>query len=109
MRTRSALTCLVLAAGGLVTGVAAAPAASANGPCGFVTTDSAQVHENPSINSVVRKTVPKNYVVTGPNWYQFCNGTWGTDGRYWQQVDCSCATDGVGFIIRNKLVATVPA
>jgi hypothetical protein len=103
MRTRSLLATLVLATGGLVTGVAAAPAASANGPCAFKTTEAAQVRETPSINSVVRKTVPVNYVVTGPNWWGFCLGTNGTDGRVWQQVDCTCATDDVGFILRDKL------
>jgi hypothetical protein len=107
MRTRSVLASLVLAAGGLVTGVATAPAASANGPCGFVTADTAQVRETPSINSVVRKTVPGNYVVTGPN-YGFCAPVTGTDGRSWQAVDCSCATDGIGYIIRTKLIPTTP-
>jgi hypothetical protein len=89
--------------------VALAPAASANGPCGYVTTDAAQVRENPSINSVVRKTVPANYPVTGPVAINFCGWITGTDGRAWVPVDCSCATDGVGYIINDKLRPTVNA
>jgi hypothetical protein len=93
----------VLAAGSVGVGVATAPAASANGPCAYETIDAAQVRENPSINSVVRKTVPAWYVVTGPA-SPFCVSQTGTDGRQWVPVDCSCATDQIGFIIADKLI-----
>jgi hypothetical protein len=82
-------------------GVALAPAALANGPCNYSTTDSAYVRENPSINSVVRKTVPAHYFVTGP---APCGSRTGTDGRQWVPVDCACATNQIGWIIADKLV-----
>jgi len=106
-RLRSALACLVLAFGGLSAGVATAPAAAANGPCTWRTLEAAQVRENPSINSVVRKTVPARYVVTGPT-LPFCTSATGTDGRQWVPVDCRCARDDIGWIIANKLEYLTP-
>ena len=105
---RLALTTVTLTAGVAGLGAATAPAASANGPCHWITTQSAYVRENPSINSVVRKTVPGNYVVSGPN-YGFCRPVVGTDGRSWVAVDCLCATDDLGYIIANKLQYLIPA
>jgi hypothetical protein len=99
-RSRSVAATLLLAAGTALAGVATAPAASANGPCNYGTLDSAYVRENPSINSVVRKTVPARYGVTGP---APCGSRTGTDGRQWVPVDCGCATDGIGWIIADKL------
>ena len=101
-RLRSALACLVLAGGTAVGGsVATAAPASANGTCGWVVLEEAQVRETPSINSVVRKTKYKGDVVTGGQ--RFCNAVHGTDGRSWHEVDCTCATDGYGYIIWYKL------
>jgi hypothetical protein len=105
---RSVLATMVLMAGVVGVDLVTAPAASANGPCHWITTDSAYVRENPSINSVVRKTVPANYVVSGPN-YGFCRAVTGTDGRAWVAVDCLCATDDIGYIIENKLIRLQPA
>jgi hypothetical protein len=104
-KMRSALACLVLAGGGLVGGVAAAtPAAAAN--CSWLVLESAQVRENPSINSVVRKTKERGDIVTGSR--SFCNPVIGTDGRYWHEVNCGCATDGLGYIIYYKLQYLTP-
>lgn len=99
-KTRSALACLIIAGGVVVGGVATATPASA-AVCHWLTLDEAQVRENPSINSVVRKTVPANYVVGGGR--AFCAPVTGTDGRAWHEVYCACATDGYGYIIANKL------
>lgn len=84
--------------------LSSAPVASANGPCSYTTIDNAYVRETPSLNSVVRKTKPANSVVTGP----FpCWPRTGTDGRRWVPVDCTCATDGIGWIISDKLVGQI--
>jgi hypothetical protein len=99
VRTRSLAATLTLAAGLGLAGVATAPAASANGPCNYFTTDAAQVRENPTINSIVRKTVQVNYHVTGP---APCGAQVGWDGRLWVPVDCGCTTNG-GWIIADKL------
>jgi hypothetical protein len=99
-QVRAAAGALLLAAGVGAGTVALPQAASANGPCGYLTTDSAYVRETPSINSVVRKTVPAGYPVTGPS---PCGPRTGTDGRAWVPVDCGCATDGIGWIIADKL------
>lgn len=105
-RIRTAAAGLVFVGGALVSGaVTAAPASAAT--CTWVTNDSAQVRENPSINSVVRKTVPAGYVVNGGR--DFCAPVTGTDGRSWHEVYCGCATDGFGYIIAYKLNPTVPA
>jgi hypothetical protein len=81
--------------------VAVAPAASANGPCTYVSNnENVYVRENPSINSVVRKTVPPHYQMSGPT---PCGGRTGSDGRTWFAVDCGCATDGVGWVIADKV------
>ena len=101
-RLRSALACLVLARGTAVGGsVAAAAPASANGTCGWRVNSEAQVRENPSINSVVRKTKYPGEVVTGGR--QFCFEVRDSEGRFWHEVDCTCATDGYGYIIWYKL------
>lgn len=99
-RTRSVLACLVMAGGAVVGGVAtAAPASAAQ--CTFKVLEEAQVRETPSINSVVRKTKYPGELVVGHQ--PFCNPVWGTDGRQWHEVDCTCATDGNGYIIWYKL------
>lgn len=106
--SRTALALAIAVPAMIVSVVVAAPAASANGPCYYQTTERAQVRENPSINSVERKTVPGGYVVSGPNWNGgFCGAIIGTDGRYWVPVDCLCATDHIGFIIANKLKSLI--
>jgi hypothetical protein len=99
-RTRSLLACLMIAGGTLVTGVATAAPASAT-PCGWRVVEEAQVRENPSINSVVRKTKYPGEIVTGPQ--PHCFAVTGTDNRKWVEVFCSCATDGLGYIIETKL------
>lgn len=104
-RARSILACLVLAGGGVAGSVATAAPASA-GVCGWRVLEEAQVRENPSINSVVRKTKHPGDIVTGSQ--PFCNPVWGTDGRQWHEVECSCATDGYGYIIPYKLYQLTP-
>jgi hypothetical protein len=81
-------------------GMAAPEAAFADGPCAYTTTDTAQIHENPTVNSVVRKTVEAGHLVRGP---APCAPGEGWDGRAWYAVDCACADDDIGFIIWNKL------
>ena len=101
-RLRSALACLVLAGGTAVGGsVATAAPASANGTCGWKVNSEAQIRENPSINSVVRKTKYPGEVVTDGR--QFCLEVRDSAGRFWHEVDCTCATDGYGYIIAWKL------
>ncbi len=77
-------------------------APAANGPCVYHTKEAAEVWENPSINSVVRKTVPKGHRVTGPVAWNGCVSTTGSDGRQWMAVDCTCATQGHGYIIATN-------
>lgn len=102
MRAAKALLgAVTLTAAAVGTTVATAPPASANGPCNYVTTDTAYVRENPTINSVDRKTVPAQYAMTGP---LACGGRTGWDGRTWFAVDCGCTSDGVGWVIANKAV-----
>jgi hypothetical protein len=84
--------------------VAAAPTAGASA-CTYQVIEEAQVRETPSINSVVRKTKPVGSIVGGP---LPCYGQWGTDGRLWIAVDCTCATDGIGWIIAYKLYKLTP-
>jgi hypothetical protein len=81
-------------------GVAVPEAAFADGPCAYRTNDTAQIHENPSLNSVVRKTVEAGHFVQGP---LPCVPLEGSDGRPWYAVDCACADDDIGFIIWYKL------
>lgn len=77
----------------------ATPAAAWNHRCWYMVTDTTYVRENPTLNSVVRKTKYYSEVVIG-----YCDYyVWGTDGRYWKQVECGCATDGEGWIIHHKL------
>ena len=80
--------------------VVGAPAAFANGPCTYVMLDNAYVRENPTVNSEVRKTKYAGEYVTGP---APCTSRTGWDGRDWVPVDCTCATDGIGWIIANKV------
>ena len=99
-RMRSALAVLVLGSGTLVGGaLAAAPASAAS--CGWRVVETAQVRETPSINSVVRKTKYPGEIVTGPQ--PFCFPITGTDDRKRDPVYCSCATDGIGYILDSKL------
>lgn len=101
MRIRAALAAVVMATATFGVTLAGAPPASANGPCQYVTgPDNAYVRENPTGNSVVRKTVPPHYRMTGP---QFCGYQGGWDGRLWVAVDCTCATDNVGWVIAEKV------
>lgn len=101
MRSRAFLAAAALSAATFGVTVVAAPSAAANGPCDYYTIETAQVRENPTINSVDRKTVPAYYTMTGP---RACGGRVGWDGRLWFAVDCSCASDGVGWVIANKAV-----
>jgi hypothetical protein len=101
VRIRAALAAAVMAAATFGVTLAVAPPASANGPCLYVTgNDNAYVRENPSGNSVVRKTVPPHYRMTGPT---FCGYQGGWDGHLWVAVDCTCATDNVGWVIASKV------
>lgn len=81
-------------------GVATAPAAQANGPCSYVVVVSAAaVRENPDTDSVNRKTKHYGNVVTGP-----CINSYDTEGGVWfTAVDCSCATDNIGWIRSAQL------
>jgi|tagenome__1003787_1003787.scaffolds.fasta_scaffold19633991_1 hypothetical protein len=109
-RMYSALARLVLVGGVVASGAAVAPLASAAttaASCSWLTVEAAQVREHPSINSIVRKTVPANYLVGGGR--SFCHAVIGTDGRAWHEVYCSCATDRLGYIIANKLYPLTPA
>jgi hypothetical protein len=65
----------------------------------YVVTENAYVRENPSSNSVVRKTKYAGEQVTD------CSGAHASEpgGEQWTAVDCSCATDGIGWIISRKL------
>lgn len=101
MRIRAGLAAAVMATATFGVTLATAPPAAANGPCNYVTNgEAAQVRENPTVDSVVRKTVPAHYRMTGP---QFCGYQGGWDGRLWVAVDCTCATDQVGWVIANKV------
>jgi hypothetical protein len=100
------LVTTALAFSGITVGaMVAAPTAGASG-CSYEVIAEAQVRETPSINSVVRKTKPVGSIVTGP---LPCYPQYGTDGRLWTAVDCSCATDGIGWIIAHKLYKLTPA
>ena len=96
----TALTFSALTVGVMV----GAPTAGASA-CTYQVIEEAQVRETPSINSVVRKTKPVGSIVGGP---LPCHGQWGTDGRLWIEVDCTCATDNIGWIIAYKLYKLTP-
>ncbi|TWP51330.1 hypothetical protein FKR81_17130 [Lentzea tibetensis] len=75
--------------------IGASPA-SAAGCDVFVVTENAYVRENPSEDSVVRKTKYAGEEVRS------CFGSHGGD-LHWTPVNCSCASDGVGYIVTRKL------
>ena len=110
--SRLAIAALALAASaGVVTltaapATAAAPASaisaapSAAAACDiFEVTETAYVRENPSDNSVVRKTKQAGDRVTNC-WGAHAGPIGGDD---WTAVACDCATDGQGWIISRKL------
>ncbi|MFI6908306.1 hypothetical protein ACIBKY_44090 [Nonomuraea sp. NPDC050394] len=72
-----------------------AHAASAGGGCVyFVRYNHTPVQENPDTDSIARKYKPAGARVTGP-----CRAAYDTESRVWfTAVDCSCTTDGIGWI-----------
>ncbi len=87
-------------------GLTAAPAqasepAQLNANCEMlrVNTDHVGVHENPDTNSVIRK-----YKNSGDLVQWMCVEYHDVEGATWfKNVQCSCATDGEGWIIENYL------
>ncbi|HEY0640417.1 MAG TPA: hypothetical protein VGD67_22530 [Pseudonocardiaceae bacterium] len=64
-----------------------------------VVVDQTAVRENPDTNSVVRKYKYRGELVTGP-----CQRVLDTEsGVYFTAVNCSCATDGIGWIRSSHL------
>ena len=60
----------------------------------YVRYNNTPVQENPDTDSVVRKYKNAGERVTGP-----CRAAYDTESRVWfTAVDCSCATDGIGWI-----------
>jgi hypothetical protein len=74
--------------------VVAAPAQA--GSCVYYVEVYAYVRENPDGQSVIRKSKGAYERVTGP-----CR-TVSTDYG-WTAVYCSCASDGIGWMLSNKL------
>jgi len=100
-RRRIAALCASTALGAAaLIGVTATPALAAN--CAYRAIDDVQVRENPSINSEVVKTKPYDSVMTGDA--EFCNAQVGTDGRRWYWVYTDSASDGIGWVIENKVI-----
>ncbi|MGW4116937.1 hypothetical protein ACWEFJ_39205 [Actinosynnema sp. NPDC004786] len=75
-----------------------APTASAAGCDVYLVIENAYVRENPDNDSVIRKTKYAGEEVRS------CYGTgaW-PPGFEWTPVNCTCATDGQGWIISRKL------
>ncbi|MFC6092568.1 hypothetical protein [Saccharothrix lopnurensis] len=93
----------VLALGGGV--AAAAPAAgsttdvAAFATCTYaVRYDGLAVRENPSPDSVARKTKAYGSIVTGP-----CVSSQHSSGEWYTAVHCACATDGEGWMRTSYL------
>lgn len=94
-RVSGILGAAALLGGTLTVSVAVAPAASANGPCLTTIMHSpTPVRENPDTNSVVRKYKYRGDRVTGP-----CGATLDIEsGVVFVPVDCTCATDRIGWV-----------
>jgi hypothetical protein len=84
----------------LVLTTALAGPASASHSCAWQVIENAYVRENPDNDSVVRKTKYAGERVEGP-----CHpeATPIGGGSPWTPVYCTCATDGIGYIIDRKL------
>lgn len=74
--------------------MSAAPAQAAT--CVYYTEVYAYVRENPDKDSVIRKSKGAYERVTGP-----CRHV--TTDYTWAAVYCSCASDGIGWMLLNKL------
>jgi len=75
-------------------GVKAGAATVADQCVYYVRYNNTPVQENPDTDSVVRKYKNAGERVTGP-----CRAAYDTESRVWfTAVDCSCATDGIGWI-----------
>lgn len=93
---------LLAVMGGLVplgmVAVSAGPASA--GECAWRVEETAQVRENPSNNSVVRKTKHAGDRVEGPC---FPHANPLGEGDHWIEVYCDCTTNGTGYIVARKL------
>jgi hypothetical protein len=98
-RAAVTLAFLALAVPASVAGAAPASADSTvhpdNGPCRYqVVNNGTPVQENPDTNSVVRKYKDAGQYVTGP-----CRKALDSEsGVRFTAVDCTCATDEIGWI-----------
>ncbi|MEU0877489.1 hypothetical protein ABZ345_02735 [Lentzea sp. NPDC005914] len=94
-RLISALATVSISLGAIVVGAAPASAAGCDV---YRVIENAYVRENPDNDSVVRKTKYAGEEVRN------CFGTHaGEPGSEWTAVNCTCATDGQGWIISRKL------
>lgn len=90
----AAAAALAVATAVPATVLTATPASAAT--CVYYVETYAYVRENPDIDSVIRKSKGAYERVTGP-----CRHV-RTD-YYWTAVYCSCASDGIGWMLSNKL------
>lgn len=106
---RAALTAGVVAGvlipvGGTAVAAPSTGASTAAAACSYIVMyDGLAVRENPSPNSVVRKYKAKGSKVTGP-----CARVVHEDsGEPYIGVDCSCATEGLGWMRARYLAAII--